>query len=199
MKKLLLLLVLATNVATAQVSDTLTGFLGVPFGASRQQVKAYILKNGATISEESTDAVYVKNISQVITSQTVSIAMYRFTSNDKMFSGSMLVEPPNTPSAIDVYESIVSKISLKYGEGEEIVDAKYPFSEADKNKVSAITGGYVSVATRWDINDINPENKIKNKIVVRITKTPSIFVMMQNEQLFEMHMKEKEEKDKNSY
>lgn len=199
MKKLLLLLVLIANVATAQVSDTLSGFLGVPFGASRQQVKAYILKNGATISEESTDAVYVKNISQVITSQTVSIAMYRFTSNDKMFSGSMLVEPPNTPSSIDVYESIVSKISLKYGKGEETVDAKYPFSEDDRNKVSAITGGYVSVATRWDINDINPENKIKNKIVVRITKTPSIFVMMQNEQLFEMHMKEKEEKDKNSY
>ena len=45
MKKLLLLLVLATNVATAQTTDTLSGFLGVPFGTSRQQVKAYILKN----------------------------------------------------------------------------------------------------------------------------------------------------------
>ena len=199
MKKVLLLLVLATNVATAQVTDTLSGFLGIPFGSSKKEVKENILKNGAVISEETSDNLYVKNIKQVITNQDVSMAMFRFTDDDKLFSGSMLVEPSSIPSSVDVYETIVSKISLKYGEGNEFVDAKYPYSESDKTRISAIMSGYVSVSTTWKINDTDPNNSEKNRIVVRITKTPSIFVMMQNEKLFNIYMKKLEEKQKNSY
>jgi len=199
MKKLLLLLVLIANVATAQVSDTLSGFLGVPFGASKAEVKQFISKNGATISSETENSIYIINLKQVLTSSTVTIAMFKFTNDDKMVSGSMLVEPATDPLAINVYDGIVSKLSSKYGEGDESVDAKYPYSKEDKTRISAIMGGYVAVETTWNLNDSDPANSIKNTITVRITDSPKVFVKMENTKLYNQFAKELQEKEKNSY
>jgi len=191
--------VLIANVATAQVTDTLSGFLGLPFGSTKEQVREFISKNGATISSEKPNSIYAINLKQVLTPCTVTIVMFKFTSDNKMVSGSMLIEPSSAPLVFDAYDGIISKLSLKYGPGSESVDAKYPYSEDDKRRLSAIMAGYVAVETNWNLNDPNPSNTDKNTITVRITNNPKIFIRIENTKLYKQFAKEEQEAEKNSY
>jgi hypothetical protein len=199
MKKLLLLLVLVANVATAQTTDTLSGFLGLSFGSTKEQVREFISKNGGTISSEKPNTIYAINLKQVLTPCKVTITMFKFTSDNKMVSGSMLVEPSSDPLIFDAYDGIVSKLSSKYGEGDEAVDAKYPYSKEDKRRLSAITAGYVAVETMWNLNDSDPNNTEKNTITVRITNNPKVFIRIENTKLYKQFDKEEKEAEKNSY
>lgn len=199
MKKLLLLLVLVANVATAQTADTLSGFLGLPFGSSKEQVREFISKNGATISSEKPNTIYAINLKQVLTNYEVTIVMFKFTKDNRMVSGSMLVQAPSDALIFDAYDGIVSKLSSKYGEGDEAVDAKYPYSKEDKRRLSAITAGYVAVETMWNLNDTDPTNTEKNTITVRITNNPKVFIRIENTKLYKQFAKEEQEAEKNSY
>lgn len=177
MKKTLLIALLLVNSAFA---EQLTGFMGIPFGASKSELKAFYR------TKQPESQIYSEDVRSIIFTnvtfggrQTEGI-VFGLTDSSKFHTAAALIKPAFESDIFDLYYKIVGEINIKYHYRDSQTESwKYPYDENDKytHGTTAIKMNKGTLQTLWYFP---VENGEKNVIEVTITDALWVKICYQN-------------------
>lgn len=202
MKKILFYL-LFTFICTTTFSQQLNGFMGIPFGTPKSELKSkFMSKNpSATIYTDKPEVLTLENVS--FGGRKAIAIIFAFTGDDKFHTGIVLLENETEDMVFDMYDEIVQDINIKYHYRDDKLEYwAYPYSASDKlnHGTTAIKLGKCKLQSIWkfDVND-STSTEDDNVISVEVTKSCNIKIAYQNGILINQVVSVKKEKDQQDY
>lgn len=202
MKKILLTLLL-TFLFVNSFSQQLTGFMGIPFGSSKSELKrSFMEKNGeATIYTDKPDVLTFENV-RFGGRQTIAI-IFAFTDDDKFHTAIVLLDNETDEMVFNIYDDVVDDINKKYHYRDGNVENwLYPYSASDKynHGTTAMKLGKCKLQSIWsfDVNDPSSEDD-DNVISVESTKTCKVKISYQSGILINQVVNSKKQKNSQDY
>ena len=178
---LILLISLFTgfNLAIAEEPiKTLDEFLGIPWGASPQEVDQAMMKRNATRSE-ATDNGEIIIYSDTFIGKEAQIAFYFY--NNQMWQAGAFISSPKY-QVIDNWEEICDLIAEKYGKPtNKFFYFKSPYRDGDGFETQALQLGKATAAWYWFFPVSN--DKEENGLSCKINTSLIIVIMYQNGEL----------------
>lgn len=190
MKKLLTTL-LCIGMMWVANGQQLTGCMGVNFGSSTDQVKAIIgAKPGVELYTNTPETISYLNGKWG--SRNCVGSIFKFYQN-QLHSIVILVEAPAKPQIMDLYNEIVNDLENKYGVSFiKSHNFKYPYEEGDGHEMTAIKGGYATIASYVTLAD-------GNSMAVSITESLSVKVEYQHAELIQKAIDVQKENNNKDY
>ena len=111
--KTILILILAIVFSLNTSSQTLDGFLGIPFGSSKEVVKKAMLLMGSKLNLEGSDNDYLSFTGTNFAGRQTSSIGFRFV-NNKFHTASVFIEPYSESQAVKLYKNIKAELTEKY-------------------------------------------------------------------------------------
>lgn len=167
MKKIILGCLFLGLFLTSSASESPTGFWGIEFGSSREEVKkAMSFKKEIKLALDFGNSISYTGGSW----GGENIAMLFFTFfNDKMISATISLRPVSKQYVLIVFDEMVEKLNTKYYKTKKIVRRyKPPFVAGDGYELLAIEEGYATISARWKFNDSEIRTYVSTDLTVLV-------------------------------
>jgi hypothetical protein len=192
-KTLFIALLLIPFLGISQTTKPIDGFLGVKFGASKDDVIAAIKARGGNVNETPTNERVSFNNVKLGPRKAEELVIYFV--NNKMYQGAFYFKPEQEPQTIEYYNALVSDISEVYGKGKPAMSFKSPYENGDGHELLALSSGNAKFYTNF--------NSDKNllQIDIKALQNEELYVIASyydNTLVAEAHAKEKD-KAKSDY
>jgi hypothetical protein len=196
MKKTIVILLLTISNAYGQ---NLNGFMGFPFGTSKNQIKTEFKAKqpSATIYTDEkktltfTDAKFGGR-------EAIGI-VFAFTDDSKLHTAVVLLEPEFPDKVFTLYDEIITDINTKYHYYDnQNEDWTYPYDKSDKYQhgVTALKLGKLDASTMWKFPTTDGED---NVIQVSITSSAFVKISYQDGNLINQVVSKNKEKSSADY
>lgn len=155
MKKIVfLILVLFSFYGFSQdTNKTLSGFWGIPFGSSIEQVKGIMkTKTGTSISEESNSNLLIYNNGTFAGKDVDLIGLYFF--KGKFYKSVVSLIPSSEARVFALYRELKDNLTDKYFiPNTDIETYDYPYEKGDGHEITALKLDKASIAAFWNFEN----------------------------------------------
>lgn len=151
-----------SNIKSASISDDpIQEFYGIKFGTSKEASKAIMKSKGWVVDSEKAGSVVYKENTYLKREANIII---KFVKNE-FYEGVVLFYPQIESQILDLYNSIVDDVSLKYGEGDSYESYSYPYEKNDGHLETALSLGKAKFSTYWYKKDGNNLTKKEYNVI----------------------------------
>lgn len=196
-----MLLIGASNLSFSQTKE-MKGLMGISFGATKAEVKSIIQSKQPTIKIDNEKAETITYKGLMFGGRKTFATVFKFTDNGKFHTAVMLIDPDLPTKTYDLYDEIVSDINEKYYSCTHTVEKyKYPFDKSDRDNMSALKGGYVTMYSLWYFDNLNtPDNESDdNAILVEVLPSYLIKVSYQDGVLIDEVVAKQKQQNSSDY
>lgn len=202
MKKTILLCTLTALMTSLVYGQDLTGFMGIPFGTNKAQLKTIIKAKFPASTIETDDEKTLSFNNTSFGGRKAVLLLFGLNSNQDYHTAVVLLEPEFESGVFSLYDDVVSEVTGKYGEpGDVLENYLYPYDKSDKysHGVTALKTGKLDMASLWTFpaNDVGSGDD--NVIQVKITPRAFVKISYQDGKLINAVVEAKEQKAKQDY
>lgn len=202
MKKIILFIL---TIVTINVNaQELNGFMGIPFGSAKEEVKKTFMSKNPN-SKIYTDKPGTLTMTDFTFGGRTAVAVvFGFGESDKMHTAVVLLENSNGDDYVfELYENVVKDINNKYHYHDINNEMwKYPYDKSDKfnHGATAIKLGKCELQSMWyfDVNDPTTHDD-DNIIAVENTQSCTVKISYQNGLLINEVVSKNNEKNSQDY
>lgn len=202
MKNLIILItIILFNLSTN--GQELTGFMGIPFGTSREEIKKTFLSKNPN-SKIYTDKPGTLTLTDFTFGGRKALAVvFGLNDQNQMHTAIVLLENNNDDDVFELYDNVVTDINNKYHYRDVNNEVwRYPYTITDKYTygVSAIKMGKCLYQSMWyfDVNDPTTHDD-DNVIEVEITESCSVKISYQDGLMIDQVVIKNNEKNSQDY
>ena len=184
MKKLLSIIIITLLIITSVKGQELTGFMGIPFGSTKSEIKTKFLAKNPN-AKIYTDEVRTLTFTDFnFAGKKAMAVVFGLNEKSQMHTAVVLLETERDDDVFELYDNIVNEINDKYHYRDVDNEIwRYPFEKSDKYDygVTAIKSGKCVLQSIWyfDVND--PESHDDdNAIAVQNTESCDIKITYQD-------------------
>jgi hypothetical protein len=201
MKKLLLFIL---TIFTLNVNaQELTGFMGIPFGSSKEDIKKIFLSKNvdAKIHTDEPRTITFTNFN--FGGRKAVAVVFGLNDEGKMHTAIVLLENEYDDDVFELYDNVVADINNKYHYRDVNNEFwKYPYDKGDKYQhgTTAIKLGKCTLQSMWyfDVNDPSSHDD-DNVIAVENTQTCTVKITYQNGLMISNVVSKNKEKNSQDY
>lgn len=129
----------------------LTGFWGIPFGTSKEQVKMIMSQKGYDTNLNATDGLIFRNVS--FSGRTCEMGLIFYQNKFYMAAMTFL---PSTNNTYDFYADLKYDLIKKYSYPQiDQENYKYPYAKADGQTETAISLNFTNIGSAWIFDNSN--------------------------------------------
>ena len=188
-RNLLIALLLIPFLGISQAKKPIDGFLGIKFGASKEEVITALKARGGT-PEENDDKSSLAFSNIKLGQRESELFLVYFTDN-KAYRAVFLFKTEQEAQTIDYYNNLVNDINGIYGEGKSEKTFKDPYSDGDGYETQAISLAKATYLTNWKSDG--------NLIQIFIDTKLNIALSYNDGKLTDVEEKKTKEKEKSDY
>ena len=154
---LLIALSVCTNKVYSQTTpsrDTLKGFWGIEFGATKENAIKILTAKSITATEKSAGKITTLSVTNaVFANRKALVITLRFI--DTRFFEATVNYDTKSPHIRSDFESIANGLDEKFFKGNRFANFKYPYKEKDEYEETALGGGYGKLESFWSFGNDN--------------------------------------------
>lgn len=182
-KAILALLLFISFYAKSQGTDSLNGFLGIPFGSNKQQIKSTIQAKfpSAKIYEETEKKIVYDNIQFAGKN---CLAMYFALNSEGRLHTAVVLLDNQDHEAFSLYDAIVLDLDKKYHyHDSQYENWSYPYDKSDRDQhgITALKVHKLKIMSFWNFAAADPNTTDDDNIIqVTITDGCNVKLSYQN-------------------
>lgn len=202
MKKLLSIIsvFLITIVSNAQ---ELTGFMGIPFGSSKTEIKNTFLSKNPNAKIHTDEARTLTFTDFTFGGRSAVAAIFGLNDMGNMHTVIVLLNNDNEEDVFNLYDNVVSDINDKYHYRDVNNEIwKYPYDKSDKfqHGTTAIKLGKCTLQSMWYFDVNNPTtHDDDNVIAVENTESCTVKITYQNTMMINEVIEKNKKKNSQDY
>lgn len=165
-------------------AQELTGFMGIPFGTKRDEIKKLFLTKSpnSTIYTDKPGTLTFRDLQ--FGGRKAYAVVFGLNSEDEFHTAVVLLENNNDYEVFDLYDNVVADINNKYHDRDVDNELwRYPYDKSDKfnHGVTAIKTGKCQLQSMWFFDVNNPLSQDDdNVIAVENTESCTVKISYQN-------------------
>lgn len=166
------------------IAQELTGFMGIPFGSTKNEIKTIFLNKNpeAKIHTDEPRTLTFKNFK--FGGREAVAVVFGLNDEGKMHTAIVLLNNDNDDDVFELYDDVVSDINNKYHYRDVNNEIwKYPYDKSDKfqHGTTAMKSGKCSLQSMWYFNVNDPYGHDDDNIIaVENTQSCTIKITYQN-------------------
>lgn len=184
-------------------AQELTGFMGIPFGSTKSEIKTAFLNKNPNAKIHTDEATTLTFTNFTFGGRKAVAVVFGLNDQGKMHTAIVLLDNDNDDEVFELYDNVVSDINEKYHYRDVNNEIwKYPYERSDKfqHGVTAIKIGKCSLQSMWyfDIGDPSTHDD-DNIICVENTQSCTVKITYQNGIMINEVVSKNKKKDSQDY
>jgi hypothetical protein len=202
MKKLIIFISIILFTITTNAQE-LTGFMGIPFGSTKTEIKSMFLSKNPSAKIHTDDTKSLTFTDFNFGGRKAIAVIFGINGEGKMHTAIVLLNNDNDDEVFDLYDDVVSDINNKYHYRDVNNEIwKYPYDKSDKYQhgTTAMKLGKCTLQSMWyfDVNDPSSHDD-DNIIAVENTESCSVKITYQNGIMISDVVSKNKEKNSQDY
>lgn len=202
MKKLIIFISIILFTITTKAQE-LTGFMGIPFGSTKTEIKSTFLSKNPNAKIHTDDTKSLTFTDFTFGGRKAIAVIFAINGEGKMHTAIVLLNNDNDDDVFDLYDGVVSDINNKYHYRDIDNEIwKYPYDKSDKYQhgTTAMKSGKCTLQSMWyfDVNDPSSHDD-DNIIAVENTESCSVKITYQNGIMISDVVSKNKEKNSQDY